>query len=258
MSERLNPHIKDALSGKVCLVTGASRTLGAEIARRLAGYGAHVALNYHRSEAAALALRAELIELGVRALPLQADVSEPGQVERLVTTTWEELGPIDILVNNVGPYVDTPFLELSLADFDHILATNVRATFLVSRWVGRQMKARGSGYIVNIAATDIFHRSHSIYGLAKRGVVYLSEAMALELAPEVRLNALAPDLIADNEDMTAEFVQQSVAGTPLGRLVTRSEVAEMVCLLCTSAFDVLTGQTIVMDGGRSIPRIAMG
>lgn len=258
MREQLNPHIKNELSGKVCLVTGASRTLGAEIARRLADYGANVAVNYHRSEAAALALCAELTELGVRALPLQADVSEPDQVERLVTTTWEELGPIDILVNNVGPYVDTPFLELSLADFDHVLATNVRATFLVSQWVGRQMKARGSGYIINIAATDIFHRSHSIYGLAKSGVVYLSEAMALELAPEVRLNALAPDLIADNEDMTAEFVQQSVAGTPLGRLVTRSEVAEMVCLLCTPAFDMLTGQTIVMDGGRSIPRIAMG
>jgi NAD(P)-dependent dehydrogenase (short-subunit alcohol dehydrogenase family) len=113
-------------------------------------------------------------------------------------------------------------------------------------------------HIINIAATDFFHRSHSIYGLAKEGVVHLTGALALELAPEVRVNAIAPDLLADNEEMTPDFTQQAVAATPLARLVTRAEVAEMVCLLCTPAFDIVTGQTIVMDGGRSIPRLALG
>jgi NAD(P)-dependent dehydrogenase (short-subunit alcohol dehydrogenase family) len=88
--------------------------------------------------------------------------------------------------------------------------------------------------------------------------MYLTEVMALELAPEVHINAIAPDLIADNDEMSAEFVEQSIAGTPLGRLVTRAEIAEMVRLLCTPAFDSLTGQTIVMDGGRSIPRLVLG
>jgi NAD(P)-dependent dehydrogenase (short-subunit alcohol dehydrogenase family) len=121
------------------------------------------------------------------------------------------------------------------------------------------MKERGGGYIINIAATDIFHRSHSIYGLAKAGVVHLTEAMALELAPEVRVNALAPDLIADNEDMPSDdFVKQAIAGTPLQKLVTRAEIAEMACLLCTPVFNSVTGQTIVMDGGRTIARIATG
>jgi NAD(P)-dependent dehydrogenase (short-subunit alcohol dehydrogenase family) len=250
--------IKDELNGKVCLITGASRTLGAEIARRMAGYGVQVAVNYHQAQADALSLCQELTTLGVKALPIQADVRQPETVERLVMETSKQLGPIDILVNNVGPYVDTPFLELSLADFDRILAGNIRATFLLSQAVGREMKKQGKGHIINIAATDMFHRSHSIYGLAKGGVVYLTEAMALELAPEVHLNAIAPDLIADNEEMSPELVKKSVGGTPMGRLISRAEIAEMVCLVCTSVFDNVTGQTIVMDGGRSIPRIAIG
>jgi NAD(P)-dependent dehydrogenase (short-subunit alcohol dehydrogenase family) len=246
------------LTNQVCLVTGASRTLGAEIASTLARSGAAVALNYHQSEAAAQALYDDLTAAGYRVLPIQADVSQPDQVEALIKTTEAELGPIDVVVNNVGPYVDEPFIRLSVADFDHILAGNVRATFLVSQTAGRLMKARGHGRIINIAATDAFHRSHSIYGLAKAGVIYLTEAMALELAPEVQVNAIAPDLIADNEGMAPNFVSRSVAGTPLGRLVTRSEVAEMVYRFCLPPFDIVTGQTLVMDGGRTLPRISFG
>lgn len=245
----------DTLRGRVALVTGGSRTLGAEIARRLAGYGVDVAVNYQRAADAAQAVCGELVGLGVRAVPIQADVSDPDDVARLVAATEAELGPIDILVNNVGPYVDTPFLTMPVGDFDRIVAGNVRATFLLTQAVGAGMKARLHGHIINIAATDFRHRSHSVYGLAKQGVLHLTEAMALELAPEVRLNALAPDLIADNEEMTDETVRGAVAGTPLQRLVTRREIAEMVCLMCTPAFDVMTGTTLVMDGGRSIPRI---
>jgi NAD(P)-dependent dehydrogenase (short-subunit alcohol dehydrogenase family) len=249
---------EEALRGKVCLITGASRTLGATIARAMAANGAQVAINYHQSATAADALCAELSAMGVKSVAIGADVTDPAQVEQLLTATEQQLGPIDMLVNNVGPYVDTPFLDLPLADFDRILAGNVRATFLLTQAVGRLMKGRGNGNIINIAATDVFHRSHSIYGLAKQGVVHLTEAMALELAPEVRLNAIAPDLIADNEEMTADFTARSIGGTPMQRLVTRAEVAQLVCLLCTPAFAMMTGQTLVLDGGRAIPRIAFG
>ena len=249
---------EEALRGKVCLITGASRTLGATIARAMAANGAQVAINYHQSATAADALCAELSAMGVKSVAIGADVTDPAQVEQLLTATEQQLGPIDMLVNNVGPYVDTPFLDLPLADFDRILAGNVRATFLLTQAVGRLMKGRGNGNIINIAATDVFHRSHSIYGLAKQGVVHLTEAMALELAPEVRLNAIAPDLIADNEEMTADFTARSIGGTPMQRLVTRAEVAQLVCLLCTPAFAMMTGQTLVLDGGRVIPRIAFG
>ncbi len=249
---------REILRGKVCLVTGASCGLGAQIARTLARYGASVAVNYRQSADAAQALCQAIAAEGAVAVPFQADVADPADVDRLVNGVWETLGPIDVLVNNAGPYVDTPFLALSIADFDHIMAANVRAAFLVTQAAGRRMKARGHGQVINIAATDAFHRSHSVYGLAKAGVVYLTQALARELAPEVRLNAVAPDVIADNEGMTDAFVEQAVTATPLGRLVSRAEVAEMVCLLCTPAFDFVTGQTIVMDGGRSLPRIAVG
>jgi NAD(P)-dependent dehydrogenase (short-subunit alcohol dehydrogenase family) len=250
--------IAEAISGKICLITGGSRTLGAEIARRMARYGAQVVVNYHRSREAALALCEELAAFGGKAQAIQADVSQPGDVERLVSETWIQIGALDMVVNNVGPYADTPFLDLSLADFDRVVAGNVRSTFMMTQAAGRLMKKRGSGHIINIAATSIFHRSHSVYGLAKSGVVHLTEALALELAPEVHVNALAPDLIAENEEMASDFAARAIASTPMGRLVTRGEIAEMVCLLCTPAFAMVAGHTLVLDGGRNIPRIAFG
>lgn len=250
--------IAHTLNGKVCLVTGASRGLGAVIARTLAAAGAAVAVHYNQSATLAETLCADLAALGAVALSVQADLREAAAAVTLVDAVTTGLGPIDVLVNNVGPYVDTPFLDLDLADFDLVMAGNVRATFLLAQRAGRMMRDRGAGCIVNLAATDYRHRSHSVYGLAKAGVVYLTEALALELAPAVQVFALAPDLIADNEDMSPEFAQAAVTATPMRRLVTRAEVADMVTLLCTPAFAMLTGQTLVMDGGRSIPRIAAG
>ncbi|MFO7632151.1 MAG: SDR family oxidoreductase [Caldilinea sp.] len=247
-----------ALHGKVCLVTGASRGLGVVIARTLATQGASVAVHYNHSRSEAQALCAELAASGVAVLAVQADLLDAAAMEPMVATVTDQLGQIDILVNNVGPYVDTPFLDLSLTDFDLVMNGNVRATFLLSQIVGRQMLSRGAGRIINLAATDYRHRNHSIYGLAKGGVVYLTETLSLELAPAVPVFALAPDLIADNEDMAPDFIARAVAATPMRRLVTRAEVAAMVALLCAPAFDMLTGQTLVMDGGRSLPRMAGG
>ena len=248
----------ESLQGKVCLITGGSRTLGAEICRYMARMGCQVVINYHQSETAAQRLCAELTNLGYHAHAIQADVTKTTEVTHLVDETIAHFGRIDILVNNVGPYVDTPFLDLPVNDLDAILAGNIRATFLMCQRVGQPMKAQGFGKIINIAATDYKHRSHSVYGLAKVGVVYLTESLALELAPEVQIFAVAPDLIADNEDMTIELVSDAVGGTPLGRLVTREEIAQVVFQLCTAPFVMATGQTIELDGGRSIPRIATG
>ena len=114
------------------------------------------------------------------------------------------------------------------------------------------MKRRGCGHVVNIAATSAYDSSTSVYSLTKAAVVHFTQAMALELAPEVRINSVAPDLIAENEDNPPDLVEQTIASTPLKRLVSRTEVARMVCLLCSSAFDFVTGQTIIMDGGRMI------
>lgn len=252
------PDVTGYLDGRVALITGASRTLGAAIASAMARRGAAVAVNYNRSADAARELCAEIVKAGGRAVPIQADVTESDDLTRLVEEARAALGPVDILVNNVGPYADTPFVDLSTPDFHRVLSGNLRPTFTLSQALGRAMKERGSGHIVNIAATDAFHRSHSIYGLAKQAVLNLTESMALDLAPEVTVNAIAPDLIADNEDMTEELVATAVAATPTGRLITRAEIADMACLLCGPAFANVTGQTVVMDGGRNIRRMAGG
>jgi 3-oxoacyl-[acyl-carrier protein] reductase len=240
-----------ALSGKVGLVTAASRKLGAEIARQLAHCGVHVAVNYWQSEAAARELCAEFAARGVRTIAIQADVSQPDQVLRLAEQTTAALGPIDILVNNYGNFEAMPFLQLPYVAFDQVMAGNIRATFLLTQMVGGQMKRRGRGHVVNIASTSAYDYGNSIYGLTKAAVVHFTQAMALELAPEVRINAIAPDLIAENEDNPAGLVETTIASTPLRRLVSRREVAEMVCLLCSPTFDFVTGQTVVMDGGRT-------
>ncbi|UCG00058.1 MAG: SDR family oxidoreductase [Spirochaetaceae bacterium] len=226
----------------------------------LARFGVNVAINYNRSAEAAQELVSELETAGLRAVALQADLRDPDQAEQLVKDAWERLGPIDLLINNLGTYDDQPFLNMPHEVFDDIMSTNVRATYLLARAAGRRMKERGQGCIVNVAASDAYHRSHSVYGLAKQGVLYLTEALALELAPEVRINAVAPDLMADNEDLdpASDFARRSVAATPLGRLVRRDEVAQMICLLCSSRFDFVTGQVVGMDGGRSIHRISFG
>ncbi len=163
------------------------------------------------------------------------------------------MGGLDILVNNHGPWTSAPFTELSAAEFDRIMAGNARSTFLLSRDAGMQMRETGGGVIVNIAATDAFERGRSVYGLAKAGVIHLTEALAVELAPQVRVLAVAPGLIADNEDMTPAVVEAELAHTLLKRLVTRDEIAQAVALLCGPVFAGVTGETIRMDGGARIP-----
>ncbi len=241
-----------SLKGRVCLVTGGSRTLGASIARTLAARGADVAVNYNRSAQAAADLCEELRALGSRAEPFHADVGDPEQASRMVADVWERFGRIDVLVNNAGPYVDAPYLELDVADFDHIMEANVRATYVVTREAGARMKAGGGGSVVNIAASGAFGNVHSVYGLAKAGVVHLTRQFALELAPEVRVNCLAPGLIADNEGMDPAKAAEVVERAPLGSLVSRAEIAEALYLLCGPAFGSVTGQTIIMDGGHSM------
>lgn len=253
-----NPMPPVDLRGTTCLIAGGARGLGATVTRYLARCGVNLAVHYHQSAEAAQTLCAEAAALGVQAHPLRADISDADAAEALVAAAWQQFGTIDLFVNTVGPYADMPFMDMPLDTFDEIWNSNARAAFVLTRAVGRRMRQRGSGQIITIAATDYLHRSHSIYGLAKAGVVYLTEAFALELAPTVRVNAIAPDLIADNEDMGEAIAAPAIGGTPLGRLVTRAEIAQMVGLLCAPAFAAVTGQTIVMDGGRTLPRIAMG
>jgi NAD(P)-dependent dehydrogenase (short-subunit alcohol dehydrogenase family) len=245
--------VESSLEGRVALVTGASRKLGAEIAVALGRRRARVAVNYNASAAAAGEVVRAVKDAGGQAVAIQGDVADLNAIDRLVDHTLNAFGALDILVNNAGPYTDIPLASLPPAEWDGIMNTNLRAAYYAAQLAFRSMEARGWGRIVSISAGSAFVRNHSIYGLAKSALLALTESLALEFAPHVTVNAIAPGLIEDPA-LPEELKAAVREDTPLHLLVTNPQVAEMVCLLCSPAFDLVTGQVIVMDGGQTLPR----
>ncbi len=250
------------LTGRVALVTGSSSGTGVAIARALADSGAAVAVTGRAGLAGAEAVAGQLRDAGHAAAAFQADLSDSASLHRLVSDVEASLGGIDILVNNAGPYADTPLRTLDETEWDLVMAVNLKAPWLASRQIAPGMIRRGWGRIVNIGATSGLVRSHSVYGIAKAAVLTLTETLALELAPAVTVNAVVPSQIASaRTDRLPAYKAAAIASTPLGRLVTEAEIGRMVALICGPAFDFVTGRTIIMDGGRTLPafpRIGLG
>jgi NAD(P)-dependent dehydrogenase (short-subunit alcohol dehydrogenase family) len=248
------------LAGRRVLVTGASRNLGTTICERFADAGMSVALNYHSTREPAEELAAALRErTGTRHAAVAGDVTDAGSVRSMVASAVAELGgPIDVLINNAGPFGMTPFVDMDETEWDSVWDANVKASYLVTREVAPGMRAAGWGRIINMSAVSAWVRNRSIYGLAKAAIITLTEELAVELAPEITVNAIAPGQILESLDDLGEFsrewAEKVTARTPAGRLVTRSELAEMAYLLCTPAFDMVTGMTIPVDGGLRLPR----
>jgi NAD(P)-dependent dehydrogenase (short-subunit alcohol dehydrogenase family) len=243
------------LAGRVALVTGASHGTGVDIARALAAEGARVAVHYRSDRAAAEALASAIRAAGGVAEAFGADVARTEEVRRLMAEAELRLGALGIVVNNAGPFNDTAFSELAEADWDYVMNANLKAVYLTSQLAAPGMRRAGWGRIVNIGASSGLVRSHGVYGLAKAALLPLTQALALELAPAVTVNAVVPSQIASaRTDRMAAYKAAAIAGTPLGRLVTQAEIGQMVVRLCSPEFDFVTGQAIVMDGGRVIPR----
>jgi NAD(P)-dependent dehydrogenase (short-subunit alcohol dehydrogenase family) len=240
------------LSGRTALVTGSSRNLGAVIAERLAAHGARVAVTYRHSEEEARALVARL---GDGHVTVGGDLEDPMP---LVAAAQEALGPIDIFVHNAGPFAMTPFAQMNEGEWDTIWDVNVKAAHIATRMLAPDMRAAGGGRIVLVSAGSAYLRNHSIYGLAKQALSFFAEELALELGPEITVNAVAPGQIAESADDIAEFdpsfVERAIAHTPAGRLATRAEVAELVAALCGPSFDMVTGATLPVDGGWRLQR----
>jgi NAD(P)-dependent dehydrogenase (short-subunit alcohol dehydrogenase family) len=244
-----------ALSGRVALVTGASHGTGVDIARDLARAGARVAVHYRSDRAAGEDVASAIRTEGGEAELFQADVARADDVRHLVALVRERLGAPGIVVNNAGPFNDAAFSALREADWDYVMNANLKSVYLIAQLAAPDMQAAGWGRIVNIGATSGLVRSHGVYGLAKAALLHLTQSLALELAPAVTVNALVPSQIASaRTDGMPAYKAAAVAGTPLGRLVTQAEIARMVTRLCSAEFDFVTGQAIVMDGGRTIPR----
>ena len=247
------------LTGKTALVTAGSRNLGASICRALADAGADVIVNFRTSEGEASALVDELSRAGGgRHLAVGGDVGDVEEARRVGREALAWAGGVDILVNNAGPYDRTPFVELAEPDWQRVWNTNVAAVYRLTQVVAPGMRERGWGRIVNLSAVSAYVRNRSIYGLSKAAVNVLTCQLALELGPEITVNAVAPGQIRESLEEMAGIDQiwaaEVTARTPLGRLPTRREVADLVAFLCTPAFDVVTGVTIPIDGGLRLPR----
>ena len=242
------------LEGRRALVTSSSRNLGAQIARTLAEQGAQVAVTYQGSEHLARDLVADLLDgTGRHHVAIKGDFRVADDVLRTVEAAQDGLGGVDILVNNFGPFSAVPFAELPPETWESIWAGNVTTTYLATQAVVPGMRAAGWGRIVNLSAGSAYLRNHSIYGLAKQAVITLTESLALELGPEITVNAVAPGQVEESADDIGDidptFVRRALERTPAGRLVTRAEVAAVVAQLCTPAFDMLTGAVLPLDGG---------
>jgi NAD(P)-dependent dehydrogenase (short-subunit alcohol dehydrogenase family) len=242
------------LEGKVALVTGASSGAGVDIARELARRGARVAVHYRRSRAGADAVVEAIRAAGGEAATFQADLAVSDDVRGLVAEVDGRLGPVSVLVNNAGPFADTGFRTLTERDWDYVMNTNLKSVFIASQLVLAGMEKLGWGRVVNLGATSAFVRSHSVYGLAKAALLHMTESMAVDFAPHVTVNAVVPSQIASaRTDKMPAYKTAAIAATPLKRLVTQPEIARMVALICSPAFDFVTGRAIILDGGRSIP-----
>jgi NAD(P)-dependent dehydrogenase (short-subunit alcohol dehydrogenase family) len=246
---------RSTLSGKVVLVTGSSSGAGASIARAFARQGARVAVHCRSAMRDAERVAAGIVGDGGSAMVFRGDLAEEAATAALADAVEHRLGPVSVLVNNAGPFADAPFRSLAPEMWDRIMMVNLKVPYLLTRRLCAGMERLGWGRIVNIGATSSLVRTHSVYGLAKAALLHLTESLALELAPLITVNALVPSQIASpRTDTMPAYKEAAIAGTPLGRLVTEDEIGAMAVLVCSPAFDFVTGRAIVMDGGRTLPR----
>ena len=238
-----------SLDGKVALVTGGSRGIGAAISRELAKAGAKVALNYRAGQEAADEVAGEIGGLAVR-----ADVSKPEEVQALIERVEGELGDIDALVNNAGVTRDTLIARMTDDDWQIVIDTNLRGTFNTSRAVSRKMLRRRAGSIVNLSSVVGVHGNpgQANYAASKAGIIGLTKALARELGSRgVRVNAIAPGYISTeltdvlNDEQRGLILQN----TPLGRLGEPEDVARAVRFLCSDEAAFITGEVLLVDGG---------
>ena len=242
------------LDGKAALVTGAARRIGAAIARRLHASGANVLLHYRGAEAEAAALEAELNATRAKsASKVKADLLAPIAPRSLVSAAIERFGRLDVLVNNASTFYPTAVGSIEAGHWEELMGSNLRAPLFLSQEAGPELARRG-GSIVNIADIHAERpmKGYAVYSIAKAGLVAMTRALALELGPAVRVNAVAPGAIAwpDDGQFPPPERGRIVATTPLARLGSPEEIARAVHFLATAPF--VTGQILAVDGGRSV------
>ncbi len=241
-----------ALHGLVALVTGAGSGIGAEVARRLAADGAAVGVNGLSSDEVRETLD-QIASGGGRASAVIGDVSDPDDAARLVREVEAEFGGLDVLVNNAGLQVETPFLDLDLDTWRSQLSVDLDGAFLMASEACKVMAPRGSGVVINITSVHEHQPrpGYAAYCAAKAGLGMLTKVIARELADRgIRAVAVAPGAIETpiQGDRSVQEVREQERGIPAGRLGTSGEVAELVSYLASPAAAYISGTTIVIDG----------
>lgn len=249
------------LKGKVALITGASRGIGATTAKLFAKEGAKVVLDYYISRYEPDAqenvdkVKEAIIKAGGEAIALEADVSNEQQVEYLVQSGINEYGGVDILVNNAGIVYDAPIEQRTTEQWHTTLDTNLLGVYLTSKHLAKHMKERHTGKIINVSSTsgiDAPNPESIDYDATKAGVITLTRNFAQVLAPFANVNAVAPGWVNTemNKDLPDEFVDKETAKIYLGRFAEADEIAKIILFLASEDASYLNGSVIVADGGR--------
>ncbi|HXX16394.1 MAG TPA: SDR family oxidoreductase [Candidatus Eremiobacteraceae bacterium] len=245
MSETLKLH------GRVALVTGAAKRLGRVVALRLAQQGADVAIHYGTSANEARQLASELQSKGRRSVALQAELTSVPAIENLVSETLSYFGHLDILINSAASFLETTFGQTSEQTWDTSLGTNLKAPFFCAQSAAPHLAKSGHGAIINFADLGgiLGWPDFLPHSLGKAGLIMLTRILAKELAPNIRVNAIAPGTITmpgDPPAWEANFIRRA----PLGRTGRPEEVADAVMFLLTAEF--MTGQVLILDGGSAL------
>lgn len=245
------------LAGKVALITGSGQGIGRATAKRLAEAGADIIINYRSKANVAAEAKASIEAVGRRCLAIQADVSQEEQVNHLFAEATKAFGPVTILVNNAGTTRDKLILQMSLADFEYVMDTNLRSAFLCTKAALRGMMKARWGRIINVASVAglLGSAGQANYSSSKAAILALTISTAREMASRnITANAIAPGYIPT--ELTSTLTEQQrdyiLNSTPLGRFGTTEEIAAAIGFLCSPEASFITGQILCVDGGMAM------
>jgi NAD(P)-dependent dehydrogenase (short-subunit alcohol dehydrogenase family) len=238
------------LNDRVALITGSAKRVGRTTALRLAEEGAHIVIHYHSSKSEALQTVAEIEKLGRRAIALRADLTKPTEIKNLVDQAHSHFNRLDILVNNAANFIPSRVEDTTESHWDAALDTNLKAPFFCAQAAAPFLK-QSSGVIINMADIGgiLAWPGYIAHCASKAGVIMLTRCLAKALAPEIRVNAIAPGTITMSGD-PSEWETDYIRRAPLQRSGTPADVAAAISFLIHSPF--ITGQVLTVDGGRTL------